>query len=262
MESLLILSQVILSLQLPFAVIPLVKFTSSRRRMGPFANPVWVAVLAWLVAAAIVGLNAWLLTYQVADWRRQAGQHAGLITACAIVLSILLGLLILWLTFKPEAPHAELLSSAADDVFDAANNQVRSVKRIGVALEAVAGDAPMLADALTLAKAHSAELVLIHIVEGVGGQWYGEHTSDAESRSDDRFLSELANRIRVTWPEVRTVLGYGDVAKQIIKIARREKLDMLIIGGHGHRGLMDVFRGQTINGVRHGLTIPVLAVRK
>jgi manganese transport protein len=58
---LLILSQVILSLQLPFAVFPLVAFTSDPRKMGAFANPAWMKVLAWTVALIIGGLNAWLL---------------------------------------------------------------------------------------------------------------------------------------------------------------------------------------------------------
>ncbi len=59
--NLLILSQVILSLQLPFAVIPLVMFTSDRRLMGEFVNPRWLKVIAYAVATLIVGLNAWLL---------------------------------------------------------------------------------------------------------------------------------------------------------------------------------------------------------
>jgi manganese transport protein len=58
---LLVLSQVILSLQLPFAVIPLVRFTSDREKMGPFVSPRWAVILAWLVAAVIVSLNAKLL---------------------------------------------------------------------------------------------------------------------------------------------------------------------------------------------------------
>ncbi len=58
---LLILSQVILSLQLPFAVFPLVMFTSERAKMGPFASPLWVKVLAWTVAVVIAALNVWLL---------------------------------------------------------------------------------------------------------------------------------------------------------------------------------------------------------
>ena len=59
--NLLIFSQVILSLQLPFAVIPLVIFTSNRRLMGEFVNPFWLKAVAWLVASIIVGLNSWLL---------------------------------------------------------------------------------------------------------------------------------------------------------------------------------------------------------
>ncbi len=65
---LLILSQVILSLQLPFAVVPLVRFTSQRSKMGRFANARWLAVSSWGVAAVIVALNAWLLYLVVAKW--------------------------------------------------------------------------------------------------------------------------------------------------------------------------------------------------
>jgi manganese transport protein len=60
-EKLLLLSQVILSLQLSFAVVPLVIFTSSRRRMGEFVNGLWLKVLSWSVAVLIAGLNAWFL---------------------------------------------------------------------------------------------------------------------------------------------------------------------------------------------------------
>ncbi|MEG4319006.1 MULTISPECIES: Nramp family divalent metal transporter [unclassified Microcoleus] len=59
--NLLVFSQVILSLQLPFAVIPLVMFTSNRRLMGEFVNPFWLKAVAWFVASIIVGLNIWLL---------------------------------------------------------------------------------------------------------------------------------------------------------------------------------------------------------
>ena len=58
---LLVLSQVILSLQLSFAVVPLVMFTSDRRIMGEFVNPLWLKAVAWGVAIIIMGLNSWLL---------------------------------------------------------------------------------------------------------------------------------------------------------------------------------------------------------
>jgi manganese transport protein len=65
---LLILSQVILSLQLSFAVIPLVLFTSDRRKMGEFVNPRWLQILSWIVAGIIAVLNAYLLVQSVRDW--------------------------------------------------------------------------------------------------------------------------------------------------------------------------------------------------
>jgi manganese transport protein len=60
-EKLLILSQVILSLQLSFAVVPLVLFTGNRKLMGEFVNARWLKALAWFVAVLIAGLNGWLL---------------------------------------------------------------------------------------------------------------------------------------------------------------------------------------------------------
>ena len=66
--NLLILSQVILSLQLSFAVIPLIMFTSDRRLMGEFVNPPWLKVLSYTVATIIVGLNAWLLWQTFIGW--------------------------------------------------------------------------------------------------------------------------------------------------------------------------------------------------
>ncbi|MCC6660163.1 MAG: Nramp family divalent metal transporter [Phycisphaerales bacterium] len=66
-NELLILSQVILSMQLSFAVVPLVLFTGDRAKMGRFANPAWVALTAWTVTVVIVGLNGYLL------WQTFAG---------------------------------------------------------------------------------------------------------------------------------------------------------------------------------------------
>ena len=65
---LLILSQVILSLQLSFAVFPLVQFTSDRVKMGEFVNPGWLKVLAYLVAFAIAGFNVWLMLQTFRSW--------------------------------------------------------------------------------------------------------------------------------------------------------------------------------------------------
>jgi len=67
---LLILSQVILSLQLSFATVPLVIFTSDPRKMGRFANAPWTKILAWIVTVLIAVLNAYLLVQVMAGWIR------------------------------------------------------------------------------------------------------------------------------------------------------------------------------------------------
>jgi manganese transport protein len=65
---LLIFSQVVLSLQLSFAVFPLVQFTSTRTRMGEFVNPRWLKILSWAVAGMIAALNAYLLVLTARSW--------------------------------------------------------------------------------------------------------------------------------------------------------------------------------------------------
>ncbi|MBK6537644.1 MAG: Nramp family divalent metal transporter [Ignavibacteria bacterium] len=66
--SLLILSQVILSLQLSFAVVPLVMFTSEKKKMGKFTNKLWIKITAWIVSTIIIGLNAFLLYETFTEW--------------------------------------------------------------------------------------------------------------------------------------------------------------------------------------------------
>ena len=74
-DSLLVLSQVVLSFQLSFAVIPLVLFTSQREKMGRFVNPAWLKSLGWATAAIIVALNAYLLVRTVLE--QVAPAHSG-----------------------------------------------------------------------------------------------------------------------------------------------------------------------------------------
>jgi len=65
---LLVLSQVVLSLQLSFAVVPLVLFTSDKLKMGRFVNPSWLKIMAWIVTIAIVSLNVYLLGQTIYGW--------------------------------------------------------------------------------------------------------------------------------------------------------------------------------------------------
>lgn len=263
--SLLILSQVILSLQLPFAVVPLVKFTGSRARMGKFATPLIVLIIAWLVAGIIIYLNAQLVYEKIGQWSTQAGRYRWLVLMTAIPLAAGLGSLLLWMIFKSERDLAPARTLSGEAVADAAGTMYRSIKRIGVALAAEHADAPMLAEAISLARTRGAELLLLHIVEGVGGQYHGARAGDVEFHQDDQYLRDLVARLRRDLvgavPAIDYKLGYGGVRREIVRLAKEHKLDLLVMGGHGHGAISDILRGTTIDAVRHGLTIPVLAVR-
>src|SRR5579863_6660857 len=93
---LLILSQIILSMQLPFAVIPLIHFTDDKQRMGALANRLWVRFLAWLTAALILVLNIWLATISVRDWVRDAGSWRSWLELLLIPILTGLAFLLLW----------------------------------------------------------------------------------------------------------------------------------------------------------------------
>jgi manganese transport protein len=241
--------------------------------MGSFVTPRKVAAIAWVVAAIIIALNAKLVYDQIGEWSGAAGDKRPLVLALAIPIAFSLGALLLWMIFRNEGDRAVAPASGtvpggvsrADSVADEAHGISRSIQRIGVALEAADSDAAMLAEAINAARTHRAELILMHVVEGVGGQYHGAQADDDERRHDEQYIDDLMLRLKRDLDRdgvtVRAVLGYGDVRREIIRIAQAQKLDLLILGGHGHRGFSDLIRGTTIDGVRHNLRIPVLAVR-
>ncbi|NBO94140.1 MAG: universal stress protein, partial [Planctomycetia bacterium] len=104
------------------------------------------------------------------------------------------------------------------------------------------------------------EYILIHIVESASSRVLYDMSDDLETRRDqerlDRYVSQLGERQL----SARGILGFNDRALEIARIAREEGADMLVIGAHGHKGFSDILYGQTIDAVRHELSIPVLIV--
>jgi manganese transport protein len=97
---LLIASQVVLSLQLPYAIVPLIRFTSSCAILGQFVSRTWLKVLSWLVAGGIIGLNAWLVVRTVGQWGGLGRVPAG-VSALILTITLACGLLLLWIGIVP-----------------------------------------------------------------------------------------------------------------------------------------------------------------
>jgi manganese transport protein len=258
---LLILSQVILSLQLPFAVIPLIHFTSDRNKMGEFANPWWVKILAWMSALVIVGLNIYLVTYTMTQWLAKAGGSGVWIEIVIIPVVLALAGLLLYLTFGPFLRQWYKHTETAEPTFSTADLATPSFARIGVALEATSRDRAILAQAIPLARQHEAELVLIHVAEGMGPRFWKSESQDAEGRSDRAYLDRLQQEIAALGLHVDAQLGYGEPSNEIVWLAEELHLNLLVLGTHGHRFPMDILAGATATRVRHKLRIPVFMVR-
>ncbi len=255
--NLLILSQVVLAIQLPFAVIPLINFTSDKNKMGSFANKRWLQILAWAVAIIIIALNARLVYQTVAGWIARSSDPFWLWVTVVPVAAGMAGFLA-YISFPKIWKWKKEIAPIVPQPLDFAD---KKYSRIGVTLDYGTMDNKVLSHAMSLAKGNNAGLYLFHIVEGVSGQIYGGEADDEEARRDKEAIEAIAVQIRKHGIDAFPYLGYGDVPKEIIKLTNEHHLDLLVMGGHGHRGLKDIIFGASISEVRHALTIPVLVVQ-
>jgi manganese transport protein len=263
---LLILSQVILSMQLPFAVIPLIQFTSDKARMGSFANAPWVRALAWTTATIIVGLNIKLVVSVVADWIADAGDYRGLILMVVIPAIVGLLLLLAWVCLQPILPAALRTGGRPADPDMpsgvAADLPAPTYRRILVPLDHTERDRPAIAHAVALAKTHGARLFLLHVEEDVTSRIYGQAASTAEVEAGQKYLSEIVEALKKQGVEAEAVVRHSDTPRdEIVRLAQAIKPDLLVMGAHGHSGIKDLIFGATINSVRHSVDAPILIVR-
>jgi manganese transport protein len=170
----------------------------------------------------------------------------------AILLAVLLG----WLTLYPLRARRE----EAVPVPVVPDLSGVTYRRIGVAVEWGAGDEAVLVQAAALARSHAAQLVAVHVVEGLGAAYYGPGTDDRESRADRTRMEQLVERLKQQGLETSGVLGYGDPPEELVRIVEQQHLDLLVLGTHGHRFFADLALGQTVSPVLHRLSIPVLVV--
>jgi len=273
-QQLLILSQVVLSLQLSFAVIPLIHFTSNRRNMGRFATPWCGQILAWTTASIIVALNGKLVMDQVSDWVRWAGESglrlgpiplSWIVAGLSYGVTIGAGSLLVWVTIKPwvrSSPPWRPKPSVQLDWVKAL--RPRPLARIGVALEHDHADAEILNRALSLAQSQAvpSELILLHVVDTAMTRVLGAETADRESEADERYLADLVGALHDRGYNARAVLLHGpDPAGELVNHLRRDPVDLLVAGSHGHGIVRDLLLGQTVDRVRHCLDVPMLIAR-
>jgi manganese transport protein len=261
---LIILSQVILSMQLPFAVIPLIHFTNDRQRMGVFANRLPVRALAWATAAVITGLNIWLAAQSVSSLAKDSA-WGGLIRATAVFVGGALLILLLWISLQPPFYNwRRRFSRGVLGTAVAPGSSLPALRynRILVPLDHSPLDRLAIAHAVALGRSHGAHIFLLHVEEDVTSQVYGSLASTAEVQAGSEYLDEIVNSLGDSDLHVEKAIRFSsNPTKEIVNYAREIQPDLLVMGAHGHGRLKDLLFGNTIDPVRHALKLPILVVR-
>lgn len=258
---LLVFSQVVLSLQLGFAVIPLIHFVSDRNRMGEFTIPAWVKILAWSCSIIIVGLNARLVIDHLLEWM-DSGVHPYLIYGLVLPLALSVGALLLYITFKPflgktKRPQEQLAHRPMPPLEVTTH---ASYKKIAIALDFSPKDQKTLTAALTQGG-KEAEYLLIHVLESAGAMMMSHEISDLELRTDQQRLEQYCQQLTDQGYKAACKVGFGRPSKAIPELVKEHNSDLLVMGAHGHRGYKDFIYGSAVNVVRHRIHVPVLIVR-
>lgn len=261
-DEMLIFSQVLLSMQLAFAIIPLIHFVSDKNRMGAFTIKPYVKVLAWLIATIIVILNLKLVYDSANEWLALTDNifYETLIVAGELGLVYLLIITTIYplILKKRESNKIEIHNDIDMRALD--NAAVSQFKKIALSLDYSDKDQAVLQYGMQLATPES-EFILLHVVESAQARVMEDEAKDYETLMDHEYLKEYVQVLKDKGYNATGVLGFKNRTKEIARIVKEKDCDLLILGSHGHKTFKDWLFGETINTVRHMVDIPIFIAR-
>ena len=259
----LIFSQVVLSLQLGFAIIPLIHFVSDSSKMKGFAISKITQIASWIVALVIVSLNAKLVFNEIAGWIA-AAENPLVIWLTAVPLAFGFLILLIYIILNPFFDKSKTLTENhsphhLDLKFTLAPAGYQK-KNIAIAVDFSQADQLAINHAFELGG-REANYTLIHVVETIGAMMFGEHIDDHETIIDEKLLKQYQEMLSESGFKIDTKLGFGKPDKIIPEIVNTNNFDLLVMGTHGHSGLKDLLFGTTVNKLRHRISIPLLIIK-
>ncbi len=257
---LLIFSQVVLSLQLGFAVIPLIHFVSDKKKMGEFTIPMWQKICSWIAALVIIGLNVKLVFNEIADLLFES-EHAVLISFTIVPVCIFSFLMLVYITVVPFITKEKVNKRKGfhDELQPLKLDFTTNVKRIAVTVDFSHSDNKAINKALQIGDKDST-LILIHILESTNAMVYGEDSFDFEREEDYQKLKKYQQELEAQNITTEIQLGFGIPKLAIPQLILKNNCDLLIMGTHGHRTIKDILLGSTIESVRHEIKVPLVLV--
>ncbi len=256
---LLIFSQVVLSLQLGFAIVPLIHFVSDKNRMGVFVIPLWQKILSWVAASIILVLNIKLVYSELSDFtsRHESIWLNGLIFVFLLVCAFILGYVI----FAPFISRHKLKQGRIihSDWQPLTIEKRGELVRMAVAVDFGPSDNKAINKAIQMGG-EGAVLVLIHVLESAGAVIYGDQAQDREREEDIKLMRQYEVSLTEAGIRCETHLGFGDPKKAIPNLVYTLNCDSLFMGMHGHKTVKDLLFGTTIESVRHNVKVPLVLV--
>ncbi len=259
LEDLLIGSQVILSLQLAFAIIPLIYFVSDKKTMGKFV----IKPITKIAAIAIAIILIWLNIDMIKEVVKPVFLADSMLPKILLIFAaIFFAGILIYISIFPFIQKRKLLHGSIEMHTPLAllpPIDIPSYKTIALALDFSKDDYKIISYALGQGS-YDANYILIHVVESASAKLHGADSDDHETKHDKAQLESYTKQLQEKGLKAKAVLGFRNRVNEIVRIATENNADMLVIGAHGHRGLKDLLYGQTVNAVRHELKIPVLVV--
>jgi manganese transport protein len=260
---LLVFSQVVLSLQLGFAIVPLIHFVSDKGKMGEFAIGKITKTASWIIALVIVSLNAKLVYDEITGWLASSDEPIYIwvfVVPVAIAAAALLVYIIAEPFLRKNRKETRLVPHINEVIVKELSGTL-VYKDIAIALDFSTTDSKSISSALQLGG-KEARYTLIHIVETVGAMVYGDQAQDFETNSDKEYLDKYKQVLQDRGYVVSTRLNFGSPKKQIpLIINEAGTFDILILGAHGHNWFKDIIFGTTVDAVRHKVKIPLLIIK-
>ncbi|MGZ3863119.1 MAG: Nramp family divalent metal transporter [Bacteroidia bacterium] len=256
---LLVLSQFILSMQLPFAIVPLIFFTSDKKIMGEFAVKPLFKVLGWVAVMMIAGLNFYFILSQVNDLVHDDSisfTSKFLVAIVCLYVYVVLFFIMIYPALMKNKKHKEFLLHGENKI------QIKNLEKpqnIYVSVDFSLSDHKALNHAVQLGG-KEATYSLLHVVETPGAIIYGAETEDFETRKDIELIEEYVHQLKQQGYNANFLLGYGNPKQAIPLLVNQHGADVLVIGTHGHKGFKDLFFGTTVEAVRHKISVPLLVV--
>lgn len=256
----LVFSQVVLSLQLGFAIIPLIHLVSDQQKMGEFAIGKWTKLAAWLIAGTIVALNLKLVVDEISVWLSTAGSNKLLLQLTVLPLALGALLLLIYITFKPLLRKSKPVRNIPHLTEQSITMQnLPAFSQIAISIDFTNADQLAINNALKQGG-KDAHYTLIHIVETAGARLLGGEIDDFETASDAKNLELYASQLQAKGFKIETLLGHGQPKHALPRMVNARNFDLLVMGTHGHGWLKDLIFGTTIGSVRHKVNIPLLVI--